>query len=157
GQSLRPFGFRARGPYWSSGRTSLRDDQAGSRAGNRPAVDRPVYDCRGGSASFIRRGPGHTSFTPRGAVSCAFAASGAPRSARVEVLRLRVVDHDRVRGLLGVQLELLRELDADALRLQQVRDLGPVLQVRARPVAEGEAGAPVLQGEHVLHLVRVLT
>src|SRR5690606_2589176 len=49
----------------------------------------------------------------------------------VEVLRLRVVDDDGVRRLLRVQLELLGELDADPLRLQQLRDLRPVLQVGA--------------------------
>src|SRR3954453_4898484 len=57
-------------------------------------------------------------------------------SAGIEVLGLRVVGHERVRRLLGVQLQLLGQLDADAPWLQQVDELGPVVEVRAGAVAE---------------------
>src|SRR3954454_24832446 len=40
-------------------------------------------------------------------------------SAGIEVLGLRVVGHERVRRLLGMQLQLLGELDADAAGLEQ--------------------------------------
>lgn len=55
-----------------------------------------------------------------------------------------------------MELELLGEVDADALGLEEVGDLGAVLQVGAGAVAEGEAGAPVLEGEHVLDVGGVL-
>src|SRR5581483_7192018 len=65
----------------------------------------------------------------------------------VEVLRLGVVHHDGVGGLLRVQLVLLGEGHADALRLQQLDELRPVLQVGAGPVAEREARAAVFELE----------
>lgn len=50
-------------------------------------------------------------------------------SAGIEVLRLRVVDDQRVGGLLGVQLELLAQHHADALGLEQGDQLRAVLEV----------------------------
>ena len=45
-----------------------------------------------------------------------------------------MVEHERVRARLGVQLELLAQQDARPLRPQQLHDLVPVLDVRARRV-----------------------
>ena len=70
--------------------------------GDRPVWDRQVYVGPLPRALYWARG---------------VKSLGARRSARVEVLRLRVVDHDGVGGLLGVELELLREVDADPLGL----------------------------------------
>ena len=70
-------------------------------------------------------------------------SSASEGSGRVEVLRLGVVDDERVGRLLGVQLQLLGQLDADPLRLQQLDQLGAVLQVRAGRVAEGVARTAV--------------
>src|SRR5439155_20969363 len=48
-----------------------------------------------------------------------------------KVLRFRVVHHERRGGLLGVQLELLRQADPDPGRVEQLHQLLLVLQVRA--------------------------
>ena len=52
-----------------------------------------------------------------------------------EVLGLGVGADDRRGGLLGFELELLGELHADAVELEQLGDLGLVLEVGARRVA----------------------
>src|SRR5699024_3077030 len=54
-----------------------------------------------------------------------------------EVLRLRVVEHQGVGGLLRVQLQLLAQAHPDPVRAEQLDDLRPVAQVRAGRVAEG--------------------
>src|SRR5262245_28786692 len=54
-----------------------------------------------------------------------------------EVLGLRVVDDDRGRGLLGDELVLVGEGDADALRAEEAEELVLVLEVGAGGVAEG--------------------
>src|SRR6516165_253107 len=64
-----------------------------------------------------------------------------------EVLGLGVVHHDRVCGLLGMQLHLLGQLDADAGRIEQAHHLGPVGQVRTCGVAEGVPRALVVDAE----------
>ena len=73
----------------------------------------------------------------------------------VEVLRFRVVEHERIGGLLWVQLELLREFHADALRLQQVNHALTEGQIRAGTIAEGVTSATVLQVKEVLGIVGV--
>src|SRR5690625_913346 len=73
-----------------------------------------------------------------------------------EVLRLRVVEHQCVGGLLRVQLQLLAQTHPDPVRAEQLDDLRPVGQVRAGRVAEGVPGAPVGDLEHALQLGRVL-
>ena len=67
-----------------------------------------------------------------------------------------MVQDQGVGGLLGVELELLGELHADPLRLEQLDQLGPVLEVGAGAVAEREPGTAVAQVEVVLGPVRVL-
>ena len=57
-----------------------------------------------------------------------------------------MVQHQRVGRLLGVQLELLGQLDADPLRLEQVDQLRAVLEVGAGAVAEREPRAAVASG-----------
>jgi hypothetical protein len=62
-----------------------------------------------------------------------------------------VHDH-RVRGLLGMQLELLRKLDADSLRTQKCHEFAPVVQIRACRIAEGVSGDAIgLVADHLLH------
>src|SRR5690242_20205567 len=78
------------------------------------------------------------------------------RSAGIEVLGLRVVGHQRVRGLLGVQLQLLGQLDADPARLEQRDKLGAVVEVRAGAVAQRVAGPAVAEPEVLLDVRRVL-
>ena len=46
------------------------------------------------------------------------------------------MDDDRVGRLLGVELQLLAQLDADPRRVEQLHERSPVLEVRARRVAE---------------------
>ncbi len=53
-------------------------------------------------------------------------------------------------GLLGVELELLRECDADALGVEKGPDLDLVLQTGAGGVAEAVAGAAVVLPEKLL-------
>src|SRR5882762_724869 len=73
-----------------------------------------------------------------------------------EVPRRGVMDDDRVGGLLRMELHLLRELDANALRLQQAGDLGAVGQVRAGGIADRVARALVLDAEEAVEVRRVL-
>src|SRR4051794_26874344 len=80
----------------------------------------------------------------------------ALRSAGREVLGLGVVHDDGVRRLLRVQLELLRERDADPLRLQQPHDLRPVLQVGAGGVPERVARSAVALVQDLLTDVGVV-
>src|SRR5690349_13643680 len=56
-----------------------------------------------------------------------------------EVLRLLVVDDDGRGGLLGDELELFTQLDADAFGPEQLEELGLVFEVGAGRVAEAEA------------------
>ncbi len=61
----------------------------------------------------------------------------------VEVLGFGVVQDERVGRLLRMQLHFLRQRDPDALGLQQRHGLDPVLQIRARAVAERVPGTAV--------------
>src|SRR5579871_2425638 len=88
---------------------------------------------------------------------CKVPLSGRPRGrSGVEVLRFRMMDHDGVGRLLGVQLILLGQTHADPARFEQLDDLRPVLEVRAGAVAEGEAGAAVFELEHAVERRRIL-
>src|SRR5579875_1034687 len=78
----------------------------------------------------------------------------SPARSYAEVFRLGVVHHHGVRGLLRGELELLGQLHADPAGVEQPDDLGPVLQVRAGGVAEGEPGAAITQLEEVLQVGR---
>src|SRR4051794_39027262 len=69
----------------------------------------------------------------------AAAVTGAEKSSGVEVLGFRVVHDDRVCRLLRYQLERLRQSHADPLRVQQLDNLGAVLEVRTGGIAEGVA------------------
>ena len=69
------------------------------------------------------------------------------RASDDEVLRLGVGDDDRRGALLGLELELLGELHADAVQLEQVVELGLVLEVGARRVAPRVARPAVLLAE----------
>ena len=68
-------------------------------------------------------------------------------SGDVEVLGLGVVHDDGRRGLLRVELELLAELDPDPLWFQERKELGLVLEVGARRVAEAVPRTPVSLAE----------
>src|SRR3954465_8001568 len=62
-----------------------------------------------------------------------------PPSSGVEVLRLGGMHDDRVGGLLGHQLEALGQRDTDAVRLEQLDDLGAILEVGTGWITEGVA------------------
>ena len=66
------------------------------------------------------------------------------------------MDDDGVGGLLRVELELLGQLHADPLRLQQRDDLRPVLQVGAGRVAERVAAAAEVGGQDAGQVGRVV-
>src|SRR5215213_3694499 len=72
-----------------------------------------------------------------------------------EVLRLLVVDDDGGGGLLGDELELFAQLDADALGREQLEELRLVFEVGARRVAEAEARALVALVEEFREFRRV--
>src|SRR6266511_5714365 len=72
---------------------------------------------------------------------------GGNRCSGDEVLRLGVGDDDRRGALLGHEVELLGEGDADALDVEQVRHLRLVLEVGARRVPPRVARPPVLLAE----------
>src|SRR5688572_22705783 len=74
----------------------------------------------------------------------------------IEVLRLRVVRHEGVGGLFGVQLQFVRQLHADAGRVEQVDDAPAVLHLRAGAVAERVTRAAVAELEELLDVGRVL-
>ena len=57
------------------------------------------------------------------------------------------MEDEGIGGLLGVQLQLLAELDAHPLWAQQLDDLPAILHVRAGRVAEREPSATVLELE----------
>src|SRR5262247_624955 len=73
-----------------------------------------------------------------------------------EVLRARVVAHDRGRRLLGPELEFLAELDPDLLGVEQLQERLLIREVRARGVAEAEAAAAVALLEELLRVARVV-
>src|ERR1700733_6351413 len=73
-----------------------------------------------------------------------------------EVLRLGMMDDQRIGGLLGGQLELLRQGHADSLGGQQPHHLGPVLQVRAGRVAESVPAAPVAHLQKVVQVAGIV-
>src|ERR1700685_3019154 len=81
--------------------------------------------------------------------------STAVLDSHTEVLRLAMVQDDRVGGLLGMQLHLLGELDADPGGLEQAHHLGPVGQVRAGRVAEGVPRAAVVDPEEAIQVLGV--
>jgi len=66
------------------------------------------------------------------------------------------VDDNGVRRLLRVQLELLRQLHPDALGPEEAHDLGAILEIRARAVAQGVPRSPIAQFEEVLDVGRIL-
>src|SRR3954452_23068079 len=87
----------------------------------------------------------------------AAAVTGAEKSSGVEVLGFRVVHDDCVCRLLRYQLERLRQSHADPLRVQQLDNLGAVLEVRTGRITEGVARPAVtLMCEQVGELRRVL-
>src|SRR3954471_10832343 len=87
----------------------------------------------------------------------AAAVTGAEKSSGVEVLGFRVMHDDRVRRLLRDELERLRQRHADPLRVQQLDNLGAVLEVRTGRITEGVARPAVtLMCEQVGELRRVL-
>src|SRR5699024_11374093 len=55
-----------------------------------------------------------------------------------------------------MQLELLGQFDADPVRVEQIHDLGPVLQVRARAVPEREPRTAISEFEEFLDVVGIL-
>src|SRR5689334_24917836 len=81
--------------------------------------------------------------------------SGEPYDSDTEVLRLGVVDDDGVGRLLGVQLHLFGQLDADPGRFEQADHLGPVGQVRAGGIADRIARAPVTDPEEAVEVVGI--
>src|ERR1700709_2625344 len=62
--------------------------------------------------------------------------TAAGSSGGIEVLGLGVVDDDRVGRLLGVQLQLLGQLDPDPRGVEQFDERAPVVEVGAGRVAE---------------------
>src|SRR2546422_9153208 len=74
----------------------------------------------------------------------------------VEVLGLRVVGHQGRGGLLRIQLELLAEGDAQPLGLEELDQLGLVLQIWAGRVAEAVAGPAVVLVEELDDLAGVI-
>src|SRR5689334_18020218 len=75
---------------------------------------------------------------------------------RDEVLRARMMYHDRARRLLRIELVSRRELHSHRLlRLQQREQLHLVRQIRTRRISEGEARAAVLLVEEVADVRRV--
>ena len=65
----------------------------------------------------------------------------------IEILCFRVVQDKSVRGLLGMQLQLLGQFDADSFGFEQRNQLGSILEIRARAVSERIASAAVLEIE----------
>src|SRR5690348_6015973 len=78
-----------------------------------------------------------------------------PFGSDTEVLRLGVVDDDGVGRLLGVELHLFGQLDADPGRFKQADHLGPVGQVRASGIADRIACAPVTDPEEAVEVVGI--
>src|SRR6266542_131840 len=89
-------------------------------------------------------------FSPARTVNRGRASSG------VEIHRLGMMDDDRRGGLLRVKLVFLGQFDPDPPRIQQLEDLGLLLQVRASGVPERVSRPPVAQVEERLHLLGVL-
>src|SRR6187402_1172772 len=58
------------------------------------------------------------------------------------------MDDEGVGRLLRVQLELLGQRHADPLWLEELHDLGSILEIRARRVPEGVPRTPVALLEH---------
>src|SRR5690348_11169314 len=81
--------------------------------------------------------------------------SSEPYESDTEVLRLGVVDDDGVGRLLGVELHLFGQLDADPGRFEQADHLGPVGQVRAGGIADRIACAPVPDPEEAVEVVGI--
>jgi len=75
---------------------------------------------------------------------------------RIEVLRLGMVDDERVGRLLGVQLQLLGQRHADLRRVEQVDDLATVLEVGAGGVPEGVARPAVALAQDLVDVAGVL-
>src|SRR3954451_9146575 len=95
----------------------------------------PPSSSTAGRSTSYQRGSESTS-RPSMSNSTAAARSLKVLSTCVEVLGFRMVHDDGVGRLLRVQLELLGQRDTDAVRLQQLDHLRPVLEVRAGRVAE---------------------
>src|SRR5690606_18004838 len=100
------------------------------------------------------RVPSMSHSTARSAPVCT--ASGASTRSDIEVLRLRVVQHERIGGLLGMQLQLLGQLHPDPLGFEQLDQLDAVLEIRARAVTEREPGAAIGELEVLRDLLRIL-
>src|ERR1700761_1821822 len=122
----------------------------------RRAMTSPSVSNHSGSVSTSS--PSMSNSTAASSVGPARFGTGARLSGPLdgEVTRLRVMDDDRVGGLLGVQLHLLGQLDADAPRLEQPGDLGPVGPVGAGGIADRVARALVLDAEEAVEVRRVL-
>src|SRR5262245_29929957 len=73
----------------------------------------------------------------------------------VEVTRIRVVDDDRVGGLLGYELELLAQVNSDAFGVQQVDDLRAVFELWTRRVAERVAAAAIFGTQQAVQVARI--
>src|SRR3954452_7813285 len=65
--------------------------------------------------------------------------TGAEKSSGAEGLGFRALHDDRVRRLLRDELERLRQRHTDPLRMQQLDNLGAVLEIGTGGIAEGVA------------------
>src|SRR5216683_8281313 len=80
----------------------------------------------------------------------------AARPSHREILRLRVRRHDRRGRLLGGELVLLAEGDADLVGAQQRQQLLLVAEIGTGGVAEGIAAAAIALVEHGVEIARLL-
>src|SRR5262245_42580199 len=73
-----------------------------------------------------------------------------------KILRLAMRHDDRRGRLLGVELVLLAQGDADLLRPQQLQQLPLVAEIGAGRVAEGVAAAAIALVQHGVEVARLL-
>src|SRR5688572_3994987 len=76
-------------------------------------------------------------------------------SSHVEVLRFRLMHDNRAGALLRIDLPVLGEHAADALRLEQSEEFFLIGHIRARRIAEAVTRAAVVLGEQFANLRRV--
>src|SRR5262245_7650410 len=73
-----------------------------------------------------------------------------PRSLYVKILRLWVMNHDRVGALLGIEHEVFCELHANLLRLQELHDVSAIFQVWTRRVSKAVSATAIALMKQVL-------
>src|SRR5207237_8355827 len=61
----------------------------------------------------------------------------------IKILRLWMVSNYRIGRLLGIEHEILRQLHADRLRVEQLNKLLPIFQIRAGGVSKAIAAAAI--------------